>query len=268
VRAQSENPNRVKLKSASAVFQAAVVLTKIVPLLLAPLFIRRWGWRRWLLFTILVCVGVAVFVPGAGLGLIGDLDGRGVFGTLRIYASQWNFNANLYHWLEAYLTGYRSPGAAPFEVPYIHSILFARGIVSALLALILLATALLAWRLDELQRGTWRQRILCLLRLAVLPLGAYLLLTPTLHPWYLTIIVPFIPFLLADREEGARISRFIWTWLYLSCAVTFFYLSYIDPNNFQEFSLARQVEYIPFYLLLLWAALSSIPGLQRRSLAT
>jgi hypothetical protein len=93
-------------------------------------------------------------------------------------------------------------------------------------------------------------------RLAVLPAGAYLLLTPTVHPWYIAILLPWLPFLLPSETENPAshpIRRFVWPWLYLSCALAFSYLTYINPVEFHEYPLVRQAAYLPFFLLLLWA---------------
>lgn len=252
-RAHPSNAHRERLYTASAITLAAATLTKGLPVILVPLFLRRWGWRRSLLYAALVAGIGALFACGASWGLVGPMDGSGLFGALRIYLRQWNYNSSLYHWLEVYLSGYQTPGAVPLEPAYQGAIRLAKLITTTLLGLITLGTGLRAWRLDNPEEGNHNQRTLALLRLAALPIGAYLLLTTTVHPWYATFIMPFIPFLLPVEEESSNLSRFIWPWLYFSCALAFSYVAYIDPTEFHEFSLVRQLEYLPFYLLLLWA---------------
>ena len=61
-------------------------------------------------------------------------------------------------------------------------------------------------------------------------------------------------FLLPTHQETGTVSRFLWPWIYFSCAVALSYTTYFDPKNLREYYLIRQLEYIPFYLLLLWAA--------------
>jgi hypothetical protein len=98
---------------------------------------------------------------------------------------------------------------------------------------------------------------LTLMRLAMVPLAGYLLLTTTVHPWYVTLVIPLLPFLLPRKGEATRAGRFLWPWLYFSAAVTLSYLTYLDPANLREYDRVRLIEYVPLILLLLWAAWSA-----------
>jgi rSAM/selenodomain-associated transferase 2 len=80
------------------------------------------------------------------------------------------------------------------------------------------------------------------LRSVYLALGCLLVFLPTLHPWYLVLIAPFLVFFPSRA------------WLYLQAAVVFtFPVSAIEFNTgvFQEISGLKLFEYIPFYGLLL-----------------
>jgi hypothetical protein len=233
---------------------AAATLTKGLPALLVPIFLRRWRWKCLLLYAAIVFGALFAFSLTAGWGIFGPLNGIGVFGALKIYLSQWNFNSSLYHWLEVGLSGYPTPGAVPPEVVGQLPILLARFTTSAAIMLVSLLSGWWAWRLDNPQRVNYLTRTLNLFRLATLPLGAYLLLTHTVHPWYVASLVPFLPFLLLRSDERSQISRFIWPWLYLSVAVSLSYLTYRDLNNLRESDPVRLVEYVPVFLLLVWAA--------------
>ncbi len=232
---------------------AGATITKGLVALLIPLFLRRWRWK-WLFLYLGLTLGVLViFARGAGWGIFGPLNGVGVFGALRIYLSQWNFNSSLYHWLEVVISGYNTPGAVPVEIVGRTPILVARSITSVGIMLISLLAGWWAWRLDDPQRGSYLTRTLNLVRLSVMPIGAYLLLTHTVHPWYVTFVVPLLPFLLPREDEDSQVSRFIWPWIYLSLAVSLSYLTYLDPDNLQEYDLVRLVEYLPVFGLLIWA---------------
>ena len=266
LRAAPDNPRRDFWSSASVLALAAATLTKGAPVLFAPLFLRRWGFKRSLLYLLLLVGVCGLFAAGAGWGLSGPLDGRGLFGALRIYLSQWNYNSSLYHWLEAALTGVRSPGAAPVTPETAAPIWLARQIAAAALGLVSLAGLVWAWKRTGYRRGQPAALALDLLRLAALLSGAYLLLTATLHPWYVTLILPFLAFLLPAPGQTNSIRRFVWPWLYLSCAVAFSYLTYIDPADLHEYALIRPVEYAPFFLLMLWASLPYLGRIRKTRL--
>jgi hypothetical protein len=249
---QARKEERWRLSSALAL--AAAALTKGMPLLLAPLFLQRWGWRGLVVFIAAIGAAIAPFAANAGWGLSGALDGRGLFGALRIYATNWNYNSGFYHWLEVGLSGYQTPGAVPLDATTSTPIWIAKFISSGLILLTALGAGIWAWRLDDPDATDHTVRTLGLLRLAILPIGGYLLFTTTVHPWYATFIVAFIPFLLPRSGETSAAGRFLWPWLYFSLVVPLSYLTYLDLQNLREYYLVRQIEYLPLYLLLVWAA--------------
>lgn len=88
------------------------------------------------------------------------------------------------------------------------------------------------------------------LRSSYLAIGCLLLLLGTLHPWYLVLITPFLPFFPS------------WAWLYLHAAVLFtFPVMHGEYHTgvFQEIHWLKIFEYVPFYGLLIWGALRKRP---------
>jgi hypothetical protein len=223
----------------------AATLTKGIPALLLPVVAWRWGWLRSLLFIGLIVGTLVPFALDAGWGLTGPGDGEGVFGALRIYTARWNYNSGLYHWWEVALSGYRTPGAVPEAIAGKAPIQAAKLTMATLLGLLLAVAAWKSRRLDD---------DLAWLRLAALPLGAYLLLTTTVHPWYVTLIIPLLPFFAPDENERTRSGRLLWPWLYFSTAVALAYFTYFDPANLREYDWVRLVEYVPLYVLLIRSA--------------
>jgi len=251
--------NRGIWRYASAMALAAATLTKGIPAILALLFLRRWGWRGLLTYMLAVFLPLLFFALDAGWGLVGPFDGSGVFGALRIYLRQWNFNSGLYHWLEVHLTGIRTQGAVPLGADTVGAINLAKGISGVLMGAALIGITLWAWRWDNSEQppqggAGLKYKSLGLLRLALLVLSVYILLTTTVHPWYVTILIAFLPFLLPVENESLPFNRFIWPWLYFSWGVGLSYLTYIDPSNLREYALVRRLEYFPLYLLFVWAA--------------
>jgi hypothetical protein len=240
--------------SGSVVALAAATLTKGLPALMLPVVAWRWGWRRIFAYAGLVIALCLPFAWGAGWGLVGPLDGMGLFGAIRIYTAYWNFNGGLYHWLEVGLSGYPTPGAVPPEVVGWGPIWAAKLITTGILGLVLVAVGWKSWRHAAGPSSAGASSELAMLRLAVIPPAAFLLLTTTLHPWYLTLVIPLLPFLLPQRGEATQSGRFLWPWLYFSAAVSLSYLTYWEPENLREYGFVRQVEYVPLYLLLVWAA--------------
>lgn len=226
-------------------FLALATLTKLLPVLLLPVLFWRWSWRQRLFYGVAT---IGLLLPSglrAGWGLTGELDGRGLFGAARIYGTYWNFNSGLFHWLEVAL------GAPGFGAPSPR----AKIIVLLVMGLLLAGVWLLAR-----QRPSPRAN----LRLMALPFAAYLLLTPTLHPWYALILLAFLPFWTPAEKE----SRWLWLavlpWLYLSASLVFSYLTYLDPNQYAELAWVRRLEWLPTLALLL-LALTAVPIHYRRS---
>lgn len=232
----------------SVVALAAATLTKGLPALLVPVVWRRWGWRYVALFGGLLLAACLPFALGAGWGLVGPLNGEGVFGALRIYSVRWNYNSGLYHWLEVALSGYRTPGAVPPEVVGWEPIWAAKLIVAAALVSVMICLWIHCLRKRSCEED------LGLLRLAVLVLTAYLLLATTVHPWYVTPILPLLPFLPSRPGELGRSGRYLLPLLVFSLTVALSYVTYLDPANPLEFGLVRFLEYVPLYLLLVRAA--------------
>jgi alpha-1,6-mannosyltransferase len=249
-RADSYRPG---IRSAgSVILLAAATLTKGLPGLLVPLVLRKWGWTRLVLYGAIVTGACALFAFGAGWGLIGPLDGKGLFGALRIYLQQWDYNGGLFHWLQVWLTGYQPTDSAQIQDAGATTRTILRLAAGSLLGIATSGAAFVSWRLKLAMKPAEGDRNL--LRLALIPLGAFLLLTNTLHPWYVTPIISLLPFLLPARGEATASSRFIWPWLYFSAAVGLSYLSYLHPPQVSESFIVQGIEYLPLYLLLIWAA--------------
>lgn len=228
-----------------AVLLALATLVKGLPGLLVPLLARRWGWRGLLLYSGLVALVCAAFAAPAGWGLFGPLDGTGLFGALRIYLSQWNFNFGLpgaLEWLAE-----RSPGGEPW----------AAGLRLLSAGLFLAAWGLgarAAWQAGWIAGEDWRLSNRWLVRAALLPVGAYLLLTPTVHPWYITLALPLLPFFWPGAGEEPVSRRLIWPWAVFSVTVGLSYLYYLN----QTWIWVAFVEYLPVYALLVWAGRAAI----------
>ncbi|MFQ5712728.1 MAG: hypothetical protein ACE5GU_01715 [Candidatus Scalinduaceae bacterium] len=98
--------------------------------------------------------------------------------------------------------------------------------------------------------GRFREINDAILKFAFMSIGTFLILSPTVHPWYLTWIVPFLCF------------NNNWAWLVLTGTVVFYYFmnhnlfsTLIEYNNervWQEVHWLKLPEYVPFYGLLIY----------------
>jgi hypothetical protein len=206
-------------------------LTKIVPVMLFPILFWRWAWRQRIAYVLMNCLILVPFGVQSGWGLTGQLDGTGLFGALRIYGRQWNFNSGLFHWFEDYQ---RSEGMTD-------PVSAGKVVVVVILLLLIVSSFFLARE---------KSSLLPSLRLMTLPIAAYILLSPTMHPWYLMFLLVFLPFLAPTDHEGGRFWLMSAPWLYLSGALIFSYLTYLDPHQFGELEWVRRLEWLPTLVLL------------------
>ncbi len=137
---------------------AVAILTKLSPVVLLPFVMKRIGWRYAMLTGTIVIAGYLPFV-GAGAAM---------FAGFRQFAREWQFNAGpfaLMQWLAGLLVT--------------DSGVLARAVCG------LIAIAVTGWLVsaDDGRRESFP-------RYAALSLGALLLLSPAVMPWYVTWLLP------------------------------------------------------------------------------
>jgi hypothetical protein len=220
-------------QTGSAISLALATLTKFIPVLLIPVFLRRWAGRGVLLFLAIISLGMLPFL-GAGLGLVGELDGRGIFGAVRIYNANWKTNDGLFYWLSRAAEPLSQDPAA-----------LARVIIIIILGLMGL------WVFNGSRGKALESNPVYSINQSALLVSAYLLLSPVVFPWYLTLLLALLPLIQLQKSRPAIL--FSIGWLYFSAAVNLSYLFYLDPASPRELEWIRSVEYIPLWLALLGA---------------
>lgn len=190
--------------------------SKIFPLLLAPLFVRRRWWPAVMIPPVVVAVAYLPY-SGAGWNLVRSLTQ---------YAERWRFNDSLFSLFER---GIAWSGISPvakgwadthgvdslFTQPH----MLARGVAWLITLIVLARLARLRWRAD-----------LPIERALYLFTATMLLVQPTLHPWYLLWVLP---------------------WLALFPSPAWIALSGLIPLAYLGGTWVRWAEYVPFYALLL-----------------
>ncbi|MDO7875899.1 glycosyltransferase 87 family protein [Hymenobacter sp. ASUV-10] len=148
----------------SALALALAVATKLLPVVVLPLLIKRLGWRQFIIYLGAFSASlVLLFLPFASTELIGNISN-----SLRLYFHRFEFNASLYYLLRA--VGFRLSGYNEIAI------------IGPGLALVSALTVLTAvW----LQRRSLAGLAVSLL----LILSVYYLCATTVHPWYITPLI-------------------------------------------------------------------------------
>jgi hypothetical protein len=179
---------------------AAGVQVKLVPLLLAPGHVRRCGVKAALLLPLALVASALPYAltgPALGAGLVD-------------YAERWEHNAFVYAgierallWLDtaSYLKPLVDAARRTLDLPLPWEALY-RAVWPREVARIVIAVALGAWVVTVLAR-----RLEDPLREGLWILGGMLVLSPTVHPWYVLWVLPL---------AAARRS---WGWLLLAALV-------------------------------------------------
>ncbi len=213
---------------------AMSVLTKYISIAAAVPLLRR-GRGRFL---------AAGALCAAALWLAASRPGASPWGGLGQYARRWDFNSPAYAAAvrlmdvsglpriakDSFLDLKAGWGHPPWTLsvfPYFYSAFFARVLLASLLGAALLVIAL---RVCDMEVGVFAS------------LAALLLLSPTLHPWYLLWVLPFA----AKRREPA--------FLFLSFCVPLSY-ALLYPLPGVSRGLVYAGEFLPFAALLGWQLL-------------
>ncbi|MFN7947179.1 MAG: glycosyltransferase 87 family protein [Blastocatellia bacterium] len=166
---------------------ALAILAKLSPVVLLPFVMKRIGWRYAILTGAIVISGYLPFI-GAGATM---------FDGFRQFAREWQFNAGpfaLAQWLAGLFVA--------------DSAVLARAVCG------LIVIALIVW-LVKADDG----RCESFARYAALSLGALLLLSPAVMPWYVTWLLPLAVL------AGQRI------WIYFSVLVCAAFLVMVDETE-------------------------------------
>lgn len=149
----------------SALALGLAIGTKLLPLLMLPLLVRRLSWRQFIVYSAVAGGTVVVlFLPFVSLDLL-----RNINRSLTLYFSKFEFNASVYYVVRTVVfwrTGYN-------EIALIGPAL---GRTTAAFAL------LLAWREKPV---TWPT----LPRTLLFTLAIYYFLATVVHPWYVAPLV-------------------------------------------------------------------------------
>ena len=237
---QVGEPSRRNLL-ASPLLLALGVLTRPIPALVTPVLWWRWSWGQRLLFGLVLIGLVLPFGFGSsGWGLFGEPTGAGVFGSARVYSTEFRFNAVVATWIEELL-----PNVEAFTT-----------VTGGLMVVVLAAVMWFArpgptanQAAEAANTDGEHLEVRRLGRLMVVPIASYVVLTPVFHPWYLVALIALGIFLAPGTGESATRWWLVAPIAYLATVAPLSYLTYRDPESFQELDWVRRAEWWPTLLL-------------------
>jgi hypothetical protein len=205
-------------KFAAGASFALAVLAKLIPIVLFPFVARRIGWRNSILALLMILLG---YVPFLDVGL-------SLFAGASAYARFWQFNSGPFALVQWFAGTF-------YPHPSHDTRLFMFFAVACVIAW-------LTWRDDGSDDSFPRN--------AALSLGAFIVLSPAVMPWYLTLILPLAILC------GQRI------WIWFSAIVCFAFFVMVD-QHLPAWALC--LEYGLFAVLLLYDSYSAKRSANRRN---
>lgn len=212
-------------KVLSSAALALAVLAKVYPLLFTGLFLLRWGKKGALIFAGVIAMFYLPFLRA----------GAAVFQGFSYFVRWGLFNGSLFPLLLVGLGTIMGKG---------ESLLVSKALV--LLVFVCLLTYLTYRYSRSLQQ---EESDMLLWKYSFWLTGAFLLLSPTVHPWYLLWVLPFLCFF---RSAG---------WILLTGTVILarsVYIGYEATGVWKEIWWVRLCEYAPFYMLMFYELIGRI----------
>ncbi len=152
---------------ASATIFGLAIITKLIPILLLPLWVRYFGWQKGIIFCLIACaITIASFLPFINATFL-----QGFSKSIGLYFQSFEFNASLYY--VARKIGFIEKGFNYIAV--IGPMLMVR-------FLSIYAIVFFVWRKISIQQ---------LVTLGMVLYTLFYALSTTVHPWYIINLLPF-----------------------------------------------------------------------------
>lgn len=233
----------IRRKLISIVFIGLAAMSKFVFIIIAPFLIFRSKFKYIAVLSLVIAVSYLPYINA----------GKGLFSTILHFGTQYHYNDSAHFLIFCLSLG------SPFVSKLIISVIF-------IIVLLYLYRKYMNPVLTDgeypllhpfpnphfssFSKAGFRETNDAIIRFTFLAIGTFLILAPTVHPWYLTWIVPLLCF------------NNNWPWLALTGTVVFYYFmnynlfsTLIEYNNewvWQEVYWLKLPEYVPFYFLLIY----------------
>lgn len=208
-------------------------LVKYIPILILIPFMKKKIWFKLSTVTGAVIVILILFSQGGATPIAGVIS----------YANRWEFNGALYNIFNSLWYFFGFIDREWFSLSYsgrVETIYITGAFYYKIIACIVLI-AILVDQLKKLNM-TADFRGANYLQSGFIVCAAILLLSPTLYPWYLIWIIPFLVFIPN------------WSWLFFTFLIQFSYYilqDYAISGVWHESSWILILQYVPFYSLLI-----------------
>jgi len=225
-------------KNLRTVFSIALaVMSKFIFVIIAPFLIPG---KKLKYVVVLFAVIAALYLPYISAG-------KGLFSTLLHFGTQYHFNDSAHFLIFCLCIG------SPLASKIVTALIF--GTVLFFLYKKYLNLSVTNNNGGSEKRGNIEINNF-VLNYAFVAIGTFLILAPTLHPWYLTWIIPFLCF---NRNRA---------WILLTGTVICYYFMnhelfskmiwYNDEWVWKEVHWLKLPEYLPFYVLLIYGWLKTV----------
>lgn len=214
----------------SSIAWSAAVMTKFFPIAVLLFWIPIKQWKTWRFFLTAFLIICVPFIPATTSGYTGYAH----------FAQRWESNSSLVSMME---WGYQSNGVPAWNegivfaqwegVPFTFDAFMAAKLSGLLMVGLIFLYLMMRLNDDQNLQDINRMNSTFIM------IGAVILCSPVANPWYIAWITPFLCFYPMQ------------SWFYLSIACFLYYL-FFTGERIGYIPLIREVEFIPFYLLLLY----------------
>jgi hypothetical protein len=205
-------------KYSSCVALSFGVISKLYPLLISPIFFKKWGIKGTSAFFLIIFL---FYIPFLNIGLQ-VIDVVAVF----VFSARSLFNSSIFSGLSISLEYLGLDNS--FEI--------ARILAYSIFIVFSFILIYKSWIKDITNVNV--------IRYSSLIITTYLILSSTVHPWYILWVLPFLTFL-SSRS-----------WMLFSGSIFLTYLTYaqvpIQPGYWGEIWWIKILEYVPFFTLLIF----------------
>ena len=188
---------RAGRSNAAIAHLSASVWIKLYPVFLIPVMLRRIRWQGILVGAV---VGILLALPFYQPGIL-----QNVLSSLNLYTRSFEFNAGFYYLIKKILLEITGLDYSKSIGPIFRYMFY--------------ATVPIIWLLD------WRYKW-TLARSFKWILGAFMLLSTTVHPWYFLTLLCLLPLQIPD-DSGTKLDS-VWNWYAVSIVSMGTYLLYVD----------------------------------------